>query len=226
MYEIRQQFHQELDELETRTLEGLDLVVEQLDRALESVTGQDVELAALVIADDDRIDGRYLEVHQGVLSLLACQAPVAGDLRRIVALLHVIRCIERMGDQCVNIAKLVPLAGEQAPKDSVILDAIERMRQLARRDVTTTSTALKTRDLGLAGDLIGQGARIGRLNREIFTRAVQIGDNIAMREWAMFMILVARALERIGDNAVAIAEQTMFLVTGALGEFPDASRPV
>src|SRR5246127_133399 len=226
MYETRHRFQQELDELETRTLEGLDLVVGQLDRALESVRGQDVELAALVIADDDRVDGRYLEVHQGVLSVLACQAPVAGDLRRIAALLHVIRCVERMGDQCVNVAKLVPLAGEPAPTDSMILDAIERMGQLARRDVTTTSTALKTRDLALARDLIGQGARIGGLNREIFRRAVQIGDNLAMREWAMFMILVARALERIGDNAVAIAEQTVFVVTGALGGLPDASRPV
>jgi phosphate transport system protein len=162
MYETRHQFHHELDELETRTLGGLDLVVGQLDWALESVRGQDVELAGLVIADDDRIDGRYLEVHQGVLSLLACQAPVAGDLRRIAALLHVIRCIERMGDQCVNIAKLVPLAGEPASEDSVILDAIERMGQLARRDVTTTREAFKSRDLTLARELIGQGARIGR----------------------------------------------------------------
>jgi phosphate transport system protein len=226
MYETRHQFHHELDELEARTLEGLDLVVGQLDWALDSVRGQDVELAALVIADDDRIDGRYLEVHQGVLSLLACQAPVAGDLRRIAALLHVIRCIERMGDQCVNIAKLVPLAGEQAPGDSVILGAIERMGQLARRDVTATSKALKSRDLAVAHELIGQGARIGRVNREIFNRAVQIGENVAMREWAMFMILVGRALERIGDNAVAVAEQTVFVVTGVLGGLPDASRPV
>jgi phosphate transport system protein len=226
MYETRHQFHEDLDELETRTLEGLELVVGQLDRALESVRGQDVELAALVIADDDRVDGRYLEVHQGVLSLLACQAPVAGDLRRIAALLHIIRCVERMGDQCVNVAKLVPLAGEPAPTDSMILDAIERMGQLARRDVTTTRTALKTRDVALARDLIGQGARIGRLNREIFRRAVQIGDNLAMREWAMFMLLVARALERIGDNAVAIAEQTVFVVTGVLGGLPNVSRPV
>jgi len=61
----------------------------------------------MVVADDDRIDGRYLEVHQGVLSLLARQAPVAGDLRIVAALLHIIRCVERMGDQCVNVAKLV-----------------------------------------------------------------------------------------------------------------------
>ena len=75
---------------------------------------QDVELAQMVIADDDRVDGRYLEVHQGILSLLALQAPVAGDLRLVAALLHMIKHIERMGDQCVNIAKMIPLSGLRA----------------------------------------------------------------------------------------------------------------
>jgi phosphate transport system protein len=132
MYETRHQFHEDLQELERQTLGGLDLVVGQLDRTLASVRDQNVELAGLVIVDDDRIDGRYLEVHQGLLSLLVRQAPVAGDLRIIVALLHIIRCIERMGDQCVNIAKLVPLSADSAPKDQEILDAIEGMGQLAR----------------------------------------------------------------------------------------------
>ena len=77
-----------LKELERQTLGGLDIVIQQLDRALESVSYQDVELAGMVVADDDRIDGRYLEVHQGILSLLARQAPVAGDLRIVAALLH------------------------------------------------------------------------------------------------------------------------------------------
>ena len=72
----------------SQVLGGLDLVIEQLDRALESVSYQDVELAAMVVADDDRIDGRYLEVHQGILSLLARQSPVATDLRIVAALLH------------------------------------------------------------------------------------------------------------------------------------------
>ena len=72
----------------------------------------------MVIADDDRIDGRYLEVHQWLLSLLALQAPVATDLRLVAALLHVIKHCERMGDQCVNIAKLVPLAGHEPPTES------------------------------------------------------------------------------------------------------------
>ena len=84
---------------------------------MEAVEHQDIELAELVIADDDRIDGRYLEVHQAILTLLATQAPVATDLRLISALLHVMKSIERMGDQCVNIAKLIPLAGHEPPAD-------------------------------------------------------------------------------------------------------------
>jgi phosphate transport system protein len=225
-HETRHQLHVELKELEQQTLGGLDLVVGQLDRALESISYQDVELAAMVVADDDRIDGRYLEVHQGVLSLLARQAPVAGDLRIVAALLHIIRCVERMGDQCVNIAKLVALSGYEAPKDKDILDAIERMGQLARSQVSQAKRAFASRTVELAQDLVRQDAEINRLNREIFKRAVDVGDDLDVREWAMFMILVARCLERVGDNTVDIAEQTVFVVTGLFREFADASHPV
>jgi phosphate transport system protein len=225
MHETRHQFREALRDLERQTLGGLDLVVQQLDRALESVSYQDVELAGMVVADDDRIDGRYLEVHQGILSLLARQAPVAGDLRIVAALLHMIRCIERMGDQCVNIAKLVPLSGHEAPKDKDILDAIERMGQRAHSQVSQSKDAFGSRNVDLAQDLVRQDEEINRLNREIFRRAVEIGDDLELREWAMFMILVARCLERIGDNTVDIAEQTVFVVTGLFREFADASTP-
>jgi phosphate transport system protein len=223
MEETRHTFHEALRGLEQQTLGGLDLVIGQLDRALESVSYQDVELAGMVVVDDDRIDGRYLEVHQEVLSLLARQAPVAGDLRIVAALLHIIRCVERMGDQCVNIAKLVPLSGYEAPKDKDILDAIERMGQLARSQVSQAKQAFGSRNVALAQDLVRQDAEINRLNRAIFQRAVDVGDDLELREWAMFMILVARCLERVGDNAVDIAEQTVFVVTGLFREVADAS---
>jgi phosphate transport system protein len=221
MQETRHQFREDLKALEQQVLGGLDLVVGQLDRALESVSYQDVELAAMVVADDDRIDGRYLEVHQGILSLLARQSPVAGDLRIVAALLHSIRCIERMGDQCVNIAKLVPLSGHEAPKDKDILDAIERMGQLARSQLLQSKEALAGRNVELAQDLVRQDAEINRLNRQIFKRAVEVGDDLDMREWGMFMILVARCLERVGDNSVEIAEQVVFVVTGLFRELAD-----
>ena len=201
------------------------MVIEQLDRALESVTRQDVELAGIVVAEDERIDRRYLEIHQGVLSLLARQAPVAGDLRIVAALLHIIRCVERMGDQCANIAKLVRLSGYEAPKDEDILDSIERMGQLARSQASQAKQAFATRSVALAQDLVSLDGKINRLNREIFNRAVDVGDDPEVREWAMFMILVARCLERIAGNTIDIAEQTVFVVTGLFRELEGESQP-
>jgi phosphate transport system protein len=224
-HELRHQFQETLRGLEEQTLGAMDLVVGQLDRALESLSYQDVELAGMVVADDDRIDGRYLEVHQGILSLLARQAPVAGDLRVIAALLHSLRCVERMGDQCVNIAKLVPLSGYEAPKDKDILDAIERMGQRARQQVVEAKDAFASRNVELARDLVRQDSEINQLNRKIFRRAVDIGGEEEVREWSMFMVLVARCLERIGDNTVDIAEQIVFVVTGLFQELADASTP-
>jgi phosphate transport system protein len=221
----RHQFQEELEALERQALGGLDLVCQALDRAIEVVQHQDVELASMVIADDDRIDGRYLEVHQGILSLLALQAPVAGDLRLVAALLHVIRHVERMGDQCVTMAKLVPLAGHDPPADPEMLANIGQMGELARSLVKQCKLAFERRDAALAQDLVRQDDGIDELNRECFRRALQIGDDPDQREWAMHMMLVARCLERLGDNAVDIGEQTAFVVTGLFREFEDASHP-
>jgi phosphate transport system protein len=222
----RTHFQEELAGLERSALGGLELVALALDRALETVQNQDIELASMVIADDDRIDGRYLEVHQGILSLLALQAPVAGDLRVVAALLHVIKHVERMGDQCVNMAKLVPLAGHQPPADPQMLELIQRMGDQARRQVVQCGQAFERRDVEMAEDLVRQDDEIDRLNREVFHTALEIGDDADRREWAMHMMLVGRCIERIGDNAVDIGEQTAFVVTGLFREFEDASHPV
>ena len=218
VFETRHQFHETLEELEQRTLGGLDLVALQLERALRSVSEQDVPLTTIVVADDDRVDGRYLEVHQGILSLLATQAPVAGDLRVVAALLHVIRCVERMGDQCVNIAKLVPLSGYEAPKDEALLAIVERMGALVLQQVGLAKQTFGARDVELAETLVARDAEINELNREVFQRALDAGDDAEVREWAMFMVLVGRALERIGDNAVDVAEQAVFVVSGLFRE--------
>jgi phosphate transport system protein len=221
----RLHYQEELEELEARALGGLDLVVQSLDRTMEAVEHRDIELAELVIADDDRIDGRYLEVHQEILTLLATQAPVATDLRLISALLHVMKCMERMGDQCVNIAKLIPLTGHDAPQRSEMLERILRMGGQARSQVPQAKRAFEARDVELARDLVRQDDLIDSLNKECFQIAVVVGEDHDTREWAMTMMLVARALERIGDNAVDIGEQVAFVVTGLFREFEDASHP-
>jgi phosphate transport system protein len=222
----REHFLMELSGLEAQALGGLDLVCESLDRVLEAVQHCDIELAEMVIADDDRIDGRYLEVHQGVLSLLARQAPVATDLRLVAAILDVIKHVERMGDQCVNVAKVLPLAGHTPPAHDDMHAKIAEMGAQARSEVAQAKIAFESRDVALAHDLVRQDQRINRLNREVFQLALEIGDDADRREWAMHMMLMARAIERIGDNAVDIGEQVAFVVTGLFREFRDASHPI
>ncbi|HYJ21193.1 MAG TPA: PhoU domain-containing protein, partial [Solirubrobacterales bacterium] len=126
---VRVQYQEELERLEASALDGLNLVTAALDRTLEAVEHQDVELAQIVVADDDRIDGRYLEVHQSLITLLATQSPVATDLRLISALLHVLKNIFTMGKQVRSLitqvkrafaARDVDLARDLVRQDDVV----------------------------------------------------------------------------------------------------------
>jgi phosphate transport system protein len=222
---VRVQYQEELERLEASALDGLNLVTAALTRTLEAVEHQDVELAQIVVADDDRIDGRYLEVHQSLITLLATQSPVATDLRLISALLHVLKNIERMGDQCVNVCKMIPLSGNEPPADQEMVGLILTMGKQTRTLITQAKRAFEDRNVEMARDLVRQDDVVDDLNRECFRLALEIGDDADKREWAMTMLLAARAIERIGDNAVDIGEQVAFVVTGLFREFEDASHP-
>jgi phosphate transport system protein len=221
----RSAYQEDLDRLESSSLGGLELVCTALDRTLEAIEHQDFDLAQLVVMDDDRIDGRYLDVHQALIALLATQSPVATDLRLISALLHVLKNVERMGDQCVNVCKLIPLSGNQPPADQGMVERIVQMGRHARRLIGQAKRSFEQRDVELARDLVCQDDAVDELNRECFRLALEIGDEVDRREWAMAMLLAARAIERIGDNAVDIGEQVAFVVTGLFREFEDASHP-
>ena len=221
----RLHFQEELARLEEQALGGIDLVARTIDRTRAAVRDQDVDLAEMVIADDDLIDGLYLQEHQGVLSLLALQAPVATDLRLVAALLDVIKHIERMGDGCVNVAKLIPLAGVEPPRRTELVDDLERMAEQAKAQVLQAGEAFRSRDVALAEDLVRMDDEIDKLNRDVFKQALSAGEDEDTREWAMTMMLMARSFERIGDHAVDIGEQVAFVVTGLFREFTDASHP-
>jgi len=222
---VRVHYQEELERLEASALGGLDMVGTALVRTMEAVERQDVELAQVVINDDDRIDGRYLEVHQSLITLLATQSPVATDLRLISALLHVLKSIERMGDQCVNVCKVIPLSGTEAPADPEMVALILKMGEHTKTLITQAKRAFEERDVEMARDLVRRDDVVDELNRECFNLALQIGDDADKREWAMTMLLAARAIERVGDNAVDIGEQVAFVVTGLFREFEDASHP-
>lgn len=217
-------FHEELQAIEDKVLSMFDLAAQMSDRAVESLINQDVELATLVIESDDQIDGRYLDVHQSLLNLIALQAPVASDLRVIAALLSTINHVERMGDLAVNVAKSVTNTGDQAPADPEILAIIERMGPQVRSQIFQAKHALAERDAKLSEALVKEDDKLDKLNREVFKRAIEIGTDGESREWAIRMVLIGRHLERIGDNCVDIGEQTAYVVTGEFREFTDASE--
>jgi phosphate transport system protein len=106
-----------------------------------------------------------------------------------------------------------------------MVERIVRMGTQARSMLSQAKKAFESRDVDLAQDLVRQDDLIDDLNKECFQVAVQVGEEADVREWAMTMMLVARAVERIGDNAVDIGEQVAFVVTGLFQEFEDASHP-
>jgi phosphate transport system protein len=225
MNDVRTDFHDQLQQLEEETLSTLDLTSSALDQAIEAVLNRDTELAVMVIDNDDRIDGRYLYVHQGLLNLLALQAPVASDLRLVAAVLHTIHHVERIGDLAVNIAKMVTLMGEPPPGSEEIMAKLEAAASQARDQIRQAQLAFKQRNLELAEDLVSQDDVIDRLNRQVFREAVEIGSDEQAREWGAHVMLIARYIERIGDNTVDIGEQIAFVVSGEFREFTDASHP-
>jgi phosphate transport system protein len=222
---LRVRFHDELAELEGLALGGLDLAAAQLRRVIDALGRQDMALAAAVIAGDDPIDELYRDLHERILALLALQAPVAGDLRLCAALLHIARIVERMGDQAVNIAKLIPLDGHDPRVHPTLLEELGVMGALVADEVLQAKRAFETRDMQLARDLVHKDRDVNELNRRVFHFAWESGDDADAREWAMHMVLAARAIERVGDQAVDVGEQLGFVLTGQFEEFRDASHP-
>jgi phosphate transport system protein len=137
----------------------------------------------------------------------------------------VLKNVERMGDQCVNICKLIPLTGHEPPADERMVKLILGMGTQSRALIAQAKRAFAERDVEMARDLVHQDDLVDDLNRDCFRLALELGDDADKREWAMTMLLAARAIERIADNAVDIGEQVAFVVTGLFREFEDASHP-
>ena len=120
---------------------------------------------------------------------------------------------------------ILPLTGNEPPVDEEMVKLILAMGRQTRTLISQAKRAFHGRDVEMARDLVRQDDVVDNLNRDCFRLALEIGDDPDRREWAMTMLLAARAIERIGDNAVDIGEQVAFVVTGLFREFEDASHP-
>jgi phosphate transport system protein len=221
---VRLSFQEELDRLEAHLQEEAALVLRSLRGALNALQQQDAELADEVIAFDDEVDDRYLAIGQGIEQLLARQTPVAIDLRFVLAVLHINLSLERSADLCVTISKLTKLSAD-LEQDEALVEAFEEMGSRAEEMTRVAMRSFAERDAAAAETLVHLDELIDRANRRVVERIIDLGPNPELREWGVRMIVVSRCLERIGDHAVDIGEQTAYLVTGEFREFTDASHP-
>lgn len=220
---MRASFQDDLAKLEADLEEEGQFVLRSLRGAMSALRERDVELANDVIAFDDEIDGLYTRIEEGVQTLLARQTPVASDLRLVLAVLKVNLHLERMGDYCVTIAKYVKLTRDLQPEHRMAA-GLEEMGERAEQMTRVALDAFAVRNIEQAESLGDLDELIDRANRRAHDDVLALASDPALREWALRMLFVSRCLERIGDHAVDIGEQTAYLISGEFREFTDASR--
>jgi phosphate transport system protein len=222
---MRIELQEELDQLEATMQEEGELVLRALRGALNVLRTGDDELADEVIAFDDDVDDLAKRIDELVERILARQTPVATDLRLVLATLHVNHHLERMADLCVNIAKLGKVRRSITPEIEVVIEGFEAMGSRAEEMTKIALDSFHRRDLAAAQSLVDLDELIDNSNRRAVQQLAGLEGDSPTREWALLMIIVSRCLERVGDNAVDIGEQTAYLVSGEFQEFEDASHP-
>jgi phosphate transport system protein len=221
---LRTSFQDDLNLLEATLQEEGALVLRALRGSVNALEQRDGELADEVIAFDDDVDDRYLRIEEGIQTLLARQTPVATDLRLVLAILHINLHLERMADYCVTVAKLSKLVPEVDPGPRFV-EGFDEMGNRCEEMIRVALDSFGNRDLAGAESLVDLDELVDRANRRVVERALELGEDPAMREYGLRMVIVSRALERIGDHAVDIGEQTAYLLTAEFREFTDASHP-
>ena len=220
MVDQRRNFHQELESLELAVLDVVDRTERMVAMAVDSLVRSDIALVRRVEAEAADLGRRYFDDHARWINLMARQGPMGGDLRLMSVLLHLNVTLERTSSQCVNIVELAELS-VGLPGSDRILQQIQEMGDLVRPMIRTAAQAFARRDADEARLLPAMDEPVDRINRNMYREVVQCGSDPDRLEWATHMLMVARALERIGDQAVDIAEQVVYLVTGEFLDFSD-----
>jgi phosphate transport system protein len=199
-------------------------VTELVPRVTEVLLDQDLEGADYVVFGDDEIDARSIELEERALTLLALQAPVASDLRELIAAVKIVAEIERSADLCVNICKAARrIHGHDL--DPRIKGVVHRMGQQAQHLFKEATEAYLLHDAVRAAALNDMDNLLDDLQREL----IQVIFESHSREMidlqvAVQMALVARFFERIGDHAVNIGEKVRYVADGWLPEHAGAAR--
>lgn len=211
--ETRSGYHQSLNELQSRLLSlGVD-VENQILRAVDSLKRVDLDMARDVVAKDDLIDDRTLEIEERCLRLIALQQPMASDLRIIGMVLKIAIDLERIADHAVDIAKsTIRLSGETLVKP--LID-IPTMAEIAIEMLRDSLLSYTEKDIHRAASLAEKDDRVDAIYSQLLTDMTSMmGDDLAANRQLTLLIMVAHYLERVADHTTNIGEGVIYLVTG------------
>lgn len=214
---MRDSYQEELNEVLTDLVGITNTVSTTVRNATRALLDGDIHLAETVISGDRQIDLTCSSVEEHAFSLLALQAPVAGELRMMVATLRMVSELERTGDLAAHVAKIARMRYPESAVPDGLRPNFVRMGEVAQKMVTTAGRALKDRDVAMARDLLEQDQEMDDLRRSQF-RTLLSNDWPYGVEAAVDVALLGRYFERIADHAVSLARRVVFIVTG---EYPD-----
>ena len=220
----REDFDQELHDLQHRLLTMSDMVDRAIDRAMRALIARDQEAARHIMKEDGLINETERDIIERCLVLIATQQPMASDLRVILAIFSIASELERMADHAEGIAKITLLLGDQ-PLVKPLID-IPQMAELARQLLREQLQAFVRRDANRSRELSAQDDAIDRLYNQVYHELLSImaRDRSAV-EQGTYLLWVAHNLERISDRTTNIGEQVVFLTTGKVEELnPTAGR--
>src|ERR1700734_430996 len=222
---MRAGFAEELLGIEQQLADGFEEIGETLAAIAETILDPASQDATRLVAAANILRATSRQIDARLVKVTALQAPVASDLRLVLSLIQVAQHGALIANQFDLISEQLYELDPDARDPQQTAGQLSLMTELAGRQVQHAVRAFVARDAESALELQREDDALDRLNRQVFQATYALDGNHGERELAMRYVLIARSLERIGDNAVDIAEQAVFLVTAQLQQFTDASRP-
>lgn len=210
---MRDSYHQQLDSVVDDLVEMSRLVCTAVRHGTRALLTADIQIAEQVISGDLRIDDAHQDIERRCFSLLVHQAPVASELRTVVAALRMVTEMSRMGDLAAHVAKVARMRYPEKALPASIEGNFARMAEIAEEMVARAGTTLRTRNVAVARELAHVDEEMDELRRSQFR--ILLAD-----EWpygveaAVDVALLGRYYERIADHAVSMGRRLVYVVTG------------
>jgi phosphate transport system protein len=211
-------FHRELERLQDEVLVLGSMVEKATLRAVDALRGRDIAAARAIEAEDALVNRKRFEIEEAALLLIATQQPMASDLRRLAAILHIVTDLERMGDYAAGIAHICVQIGDE-PLIKPLID-VPRMAEKATGMLRRSLDAFIERDVIAAEQIAHEDDEVDDLYQQVYRELLTIMlANPRTIDQATHLLWVAHNLERVADRVQNICERVVFVVTGRMREF-------